>query len=238
VPERYRERYDRAVDAGRIPTFVGWDGEVRGVLVAGDRPRPEWESVVSAVAETVDRVVVLPGDGKAAAARFRDHPDIDDVFADVPPEAKAKVVDRLRVDGTTVMVGDGSNDAPALAAADLGISLESGTRLAADAADAVVTTDDLTTVPKVFDLTEATRRRIRQNLGWAFCYNAVAVPVALLGALNPLVAAVAMGASSLLVVANSARGFDIDDVADGTSVGGADGDTRPSVTPAATDGGQ
>jgi Cu2+-exporting ATPase len=207
IPERYRERYDRGVDAGRVAAYVGWDGAVRGVLVAGDEPRPEWESVVTAIRDDVDRVVVLTGDGESAAARFRDHPAVDDVFAGVPPEAKAEVVERLRADGTTVMVGDGSNDAAALAAADLGVSLESGTRLAADAADAVVTTDDLTTVPEVFDLTATTKRRIRQNLGWAFLYNAVAVPVAFVGALNPLVAAVAMGASSLLVVANSARGF-------------------------------
>jgi Cu2+-exporting ATPase len=225
IPEPFRERYERAVDAGRIPAYVGWDGAVRAVLVAGDRPRPEWESVVARVAETVDRVVVLTGDGEAAAARFRDHPAVDDVFAEVPPEAKAEVVERLRETGTTVMVGDGSNDAPALAAADLGISLESGTKLAADAADAVVTTDDLTTVPDVFDLTAATRRRIRENLGWAFCYNAVAVPVAAVGALNPLVAAVAMGASSLLVVANSARGFDVRGAGgDGAAPAGVGGD--------------
>jgi len=205
VPATYRERYERAVDAGRVAAYVGWAGAVRGVLVAGDQPRPEWERVVSAVAEDVERVVVLTGDGEAAAARFRDHPDIDDVFTGVPPEAKAEVVDRLREDGTTVMVGDGSNDAPALAAADLGISMESGTRLAADAADAVVTTDDLTTIPEVFRLTAATKRRIRENLGWAFLYNALAVPAAALGVLNPLVAAVAMAASSLLVVGNSAR---------------------------------
>jgi Cu2+-exporting ATPase len=130
---------------------------------------------------------------------------VDTVFAGVPPEAKAETVQRLRTEGTTVMVGDGSNDAPALAAADLGISLESGTKLAADAADVVVTTDDLTTVPTVFDLTAATKRRIRQNLGWAFVYNALAVPIAALGLLNPLFAAVAMATSSLLVVANSSR---------------------------------
>jgi len=210
IPDAYHERYEHAVDAGRIPAYVGWDGAVRGVLVAGDQPRPEWASVVSAVAADVARVVVLTGDGEAAAARFRDHPDVDDVFAGVPPEAKAEVVERLREDGTTVMVGDGSNDAPALAAADLGISLESGTRLAADAADAVVTTGDLTTVPEVFSLTAATKRRIRENLGWAFLYNALAVPAAAFGVLNPLVAAVAMAASSLLVVGNSTRGLDGD----------------------------
>ncbi|SDZ97654.1 Cu2+-exporting ATPase [Haloplanus vescus] len=212
IPDTYRERYERAVEAGNVPAYVGWEGSVRGVVVAGDQPRPEWERVVSSVAEDVARVVVITGDGGEAdtdgtAARFREHPDVDDVFTGVPPEAKAEVVERLREDGTTVMVGDGSNDAPALAAADLGISLESGTRLAADAADAVVTTDDLTTVPEVFDLTAATNRRVRENLGWAFCYNALAVPAAALGVLNPLVAAVAMATSSLLVVANSARGL-------------------------------
>ena len=240
VPDRYRERYERAVDAGQIPAYVGWDGDVRGVLVVGDRPRPEWESVVAAVGETVEQMVVLTGDGEAAAARFREHPAVDDVFANVRPEAKASVVERLGRDGTTVMVGDGSNDAPALAAADLGISMEGGTRLAADAADAVVTTDDLTTVPQVFDLTAATRRRLRQNLGWAFLYNAVAVPVALVGALDPLVAAVAMGASSLLVVANSARGFGDIDAGERseTTPGGTSGAETPDPGPAAVaDGG-
>ena len=228
IPDAYRERYERATEAGRVAAYVGWDGAVRGVLVAGDRPRPEWESVVTAVGNEVDRVVVLTGDGEAAAARFREHPAVDDVFAELPPEAKATTVDRLGTDGTTVMIGDGSNDAPALAAADLGVSLESGTRLAADAADAVITTDDLTTVPEVFDLTTATKRRIRGNLGWAFVYNAVAVPVALVGALNPLVAAVAMAASSLLVVANSSRGF-----GSGSETAGGVGRSAPPVSSSA-----
>jgi len=231
IPDRYRERYDRAVDGGRVAAYVGGDDRVRGVLVAGDEPRPEWESVVSAVAEDVGRVVVITGDGESAAARFREHPDVDDVFAGVPPEAKAEVIERLRTEGTTVMVGDGSNDAPALAAADLGISLESGTRLAADAADAVITTGDLTTVPAVFDLTAATKRRLRGNLAWAFCYNALAVPAAALGVLNPLVAAVAMAASSLLVVGNSARGLGADgeeNAGEGTANPDPDPDRVPS----------
>jgi Cu2+-exporting ATPase len=234
IPDPYRERYDRAVDAGRVAAYVGWDDRVRGVLVAGDQPRPEWRRVVSAVAADVDRVVIITGDGEAAAARFRDHPDVDDALAGVPPEAKAEVVGRLREEGTTVMVGDGSNDAPALAAADLGISLESGTRLAADAADAVVTTDDLTTVPEVFDLTAATKRRLRENLGWAFLYNALAVPAAAVGALNPLVAAVAMAASSLLVVGNSARGLGGSDSTD-TDTPSIDAGAVPSPPVASPD---
>jgi len=233
VPATYRDRYERAVDAGRVAAYVGWDERVRGILVAGDEPRPEWEDVVSDVAEDVGRVVVITGDGEGAAARFREHPDVDEVFAGVPPEAKAEVVGRLRAEGTTVMVGDGSNDAPALAAADLGISLESGTRLAADAADAVITTDDLRAVPRVFDLTAATKRRLRQNLGWAFLYNALAVPAAALGVLNPLVAAVAMAASSLLVVGNSARalGSKTESTVDDPVAGGDPAPSSPAVTP-------
>jgi Cu2+-exporting ATPase len=149
--------------------------------------------------------VVITGDGERAAERFHQSEAVSRTFTGIPPEAKAEIVERLRADGTVAMVGDGSNDAPALAAADLGIALESGTRLAADAADVVVTTDDLGTVPRVFDLTTATRRRIRENLGWAFCYNAIAVPLTMVGLINPLFAAVAMATSSLLVVTNSAR---------------------------------
>jgi Cu2+-exporting ATPase len=204
VPDAYAERYAQARQNGAAPALVGWDGAVHGVLVAGDEPRPGWESVVSDLA-TDRRVVVISGDTQRAADRFRDHPAIDEVFAGVPPEAKAEIVERLQADGPVAMVGDGSNDAPALATADLGLSLERGTRLAADAADAVVTTDDLQAVPRTFELLDATRDRIRQNLGWALCYNAVAIPLAITGLLNPLFAAVAMAVSSLLVVVNSTR---------------------------------
>jgi Cu2+-exporting ATPase len=171
-------------------------------------------------------VVVLTGDDGGAADRFRAHPAIDEVFAGVPPEAKVETVERLRERGTVAMVGDGSNDAPALAAADLGIAMAEGTELAADAADAVVT-GELASVPAVFEVTAAAKRRVRQNLGWAFVYNAIAVPLALVGAINPLFAAGAMAASSLLVVANSARSFDVA-IPEGVAAGD-DGEVGPGT---------
>ncbi|WP_254279936.1 heavy metal translocating P-type ATPase [Haloarcula marina] len=204
VPEGLAERFDAARSEGQVPALVGWDGRARDIVVGGDRPRDSWEAVVTDLA-AAHEVVVVTGDSPEAASRFADHEAVSEVFAGVPPEAKAEVVDRLQSRGTVAMVGDGANDAPALGRADLGISMASGTQLAADAADAVVTADDLRAVPRVFEYTAATRRRIRQNLAWAFCYNAVALPLALVGALNPLFAALAMTASSLLVVGNSAR---------------------------------
>ncbi|MDH5018833.1 heavy metal translocating P-type ATPase [Halobacterium rubrum] len=189
-----------------VPTVVGWDGEAKGVLAVADQPREEWLPVVEQLAAEGRDVVVLTGDDPEAAAPFRDHDAVADVFAGVPPEGKAQTVRAVgdSEDATVAMVGDGSNDAPALAAADLGVAMASGTELAADAADAVVT-GDLDAVPELFGLADATRSRIRQNLGWAFTYNAVAVPLAVGALLNPLFAAVAMAASSLVVVGNSAR---------------------------------
>jgi Cu2+-exporting ATPase len=200
VPERFA---DRAADAGGAPTFVGRDGAVRGLFVAADRPRADWAAAVDRL--DADRVVVLTGDDAGAAEQFREHPAVDEVFAGLPPEGKVEAVERLRSAGTVAMVGDGINDAPALAAADLAVAVGGAAALATDAADAVVTTDDLGAVPDTFDVLAATRRRVRTNLGWALCYNAVAVPLAVAGLLNPLFAALAMAASSLLVVANSAR---------------------------------
>ncbi|QRY22381.1 MULTISPECIES: heavy metal translocating P-type ATPase [Halobacterium] len=213
VPEAYAERAGDARANGNVPVFVGWDGEARGVVVAGDRPRDEWTDVVSTLDADGRDVVVVTGDDPEAAARFRDHDAIAAVFAGVPPEGKTEAVRSLRADGDTVaMVGDGVNDAPALAAADLGVALDHAA-LAADAADAVVTTEDLGAVPRVFALTDATNGRIRQNLAWAFCYNAIAVPLAVAGVLNPLFAAGAMTVSSLLVVGNSTRSLLDDGVA-------------------------
>jgi Cu2+-exporting ATPase len=205
VPERLRERATAASEAGTVPVLVGTGGQAAGLAVVGDTPREEWTEALGAFDDRDVEVVVLTGDESAAAGRFEAHDSVDQVFAGVPPEAKAETVARLGGEGTTVMVGDGTNDAPALARADLGIALGSGTALAVDAADIAIVTDDLTSLETVFELATAANRRVKQNIGWAFVYNGVALPLAVAGLINPLFAALAMGASSLLVVSNSAR---------------------------------
>jgi Cu2+-exporting ATPase len=221
---------------GDVPVVVGWGGRARGLISVGDTPRDDWEDVVTALADTC-RIVVLTGDDSAGAQYVREHPAIDEVFAGVPPDGKAETVRRLAADETVAMVGDGSNDAPALAAADVGIALESGTKLATDAADAVVLEGDIRRVPTVFSVAERTNRRIRENLAWAFLYNGVAIPLAITGYLNPLFAAVAMATSSLFVVVNSARAPDdesgeSDESRDVTPSATNDGTARPGSAPA------
>ncbi|GAB3027806.1 heavy metal translocating P-type ATPase [Natronobiforma cellulositropha] len=189
--------------AGRLPVVVGYGGRARAVIVVGDRVRAEWRAVLDEVADF--EVVILTGDDESATAAVRAHPAVDRVFAGVPPGGKAETVRRLGGEGIVAMVGDGTNDAPALAAADLGIAMGGGTARAADAADVVLSSGDLREVPPVFALARGTRRRIRENVGWALLYNAIAIPLAALGLINPLFAAVAMATSSLLVVVNSSR---------------------------------
>jgi len=197
-------RVDSIRSDGNTPVVVGWDGAARGVIGIGEQDRTGWEAVAATLG-TTRRIVVLTGDDGPAADRLRGHPAVDDLFAGVPPDGKAETVRRLGATGTVAMVGDGSNDAPALAAADVGIALEGGTQLATEAADAVVLDGDLRRVPTVLSVARGTRRRIRENLAWAFCYNGIAIPLAITGLLNPLLAAIAMATSSLVVVANSAR---------------------------------
>ena len=205
VPGQLADRAAEARSEGHVAVLVGRDGAAEGVVVAGDRLRSGWEETVTSLETDGVDVIVLTGDDAEAAARFRDHDAVTEVFAGVPPEGKAETVTRLRQRGQTVMVGDGTNDAPALAAADLGIALGGGTAMAADAADAAIVDDDLGSVGTVFELSQAAGSRIRGNIAWAFCYNAVAIPLAITGLLNPLFAALAMAASSLLVTLNSTR---------------------------------
>lgn len=193
-------------DEGVI-SYVGWNRVARGFIVTSDEPRPEWKWFVGRLRERV-RVILLTG--AASPGNYQEF--VDEVYAGIPPEAKATVVQGLRSNGTVVMIGDGSNDAPALAAANLGIAFGSPTGLAAQAADIVIPGGRLDRVFDAFDIVAATRRRVRKNLGWALLYNGVAIPLALSGHLNPLFAALAMMASSLLVVRFSTRPYTLKEV--------------------------
>ncbi|RZH68347.1 heavy metal translocating P-type ATPase [Natrinema altunense] len=201
---------ERARDAGRLPVVVGRDGAAEGVVIVGDEPREAWDETVAALDEDGVDVVVLTGDDGTAADIFDRHPGVDHVFAGVSPDGKTAAVERMQAEDRVAMVGDGTNDAPALAAADLGISLGSGTALAADAADVAIVDDDLASVERAFALARAARARLRQNLGLAFVYNAIAVPAAALGVVNPLVTTVAVVAGTLLIVGNAERSL-VDD---------------------------
>ncbi len=232
VPDSIHDAVETAYQSGVHPTAVGWNDTVRGVITVRDTPREEWESVVTELSEDDREIVVLTGDDERLARRFGDHSAVDHVFAGVRPESKKAIVSGLCERGTTTMVGDGTNDAPALASADLGIAVASGTELAIDAADAVIVNDSLTAVPRIFRLARATRGRIKHNLVWAGLYNAVAIPIAIAGLITPLIAAVAMAVSSLLVVYNSKRRLipkrneDRSGSADG-EVSGYDVDSQP-----------
>jgi Cu2+-exporting ATPase len=211
VTRTLSERAAAARETGRLPVLVGRDGAASGLVVLGDDPREGWETTVETLQERGMEVVVLTGDEAEATTPFREHPHVDEVFAGVPPEAKTETVRRLGEGRTVAMVGDGTNDAPALAGADLGVALGSGTALAVDAADVAIVDDDVRSLTTAFDLAAAAGARVKQNVGWALTYNAVAIPLALFGLLNPLFAAVAMASSSLLVVTNSSRTLGVDD---------------------------
>lgn len=191
--------------AGALPpdavvSYVGWDATAQGAVITCDRQRPQWEAVIRRLGWGRRLVLLTGAEQPGVYAGLA-----DECHAGIPPEAKAEIVRRLRTQGRVVMIGDGSNDAPALAAADLGIAFGAATPLAAEAADIVIPGDRLDKLFSAFALLRQTRRRVRQNLGWALMYNAVAIPLAAGGLLNPLFAALAMTTSSLLVVWNSSR---------------------------------
>jgi Cu+-exporting ATPase len=185
---------------------VAWDGEVKGLIALADRPRPGAREAIAEMKALGLEVILLTGDNESAARRIADEVGVDDVIAGVLPEGKLDEIKRLQAQGKIVaMVGDGVNDAPALAQADLGIAIGSGTDVAIEASDITLVGGDPAAIPRAIRLARRTLRTIYQNLFWAFVYNVAAIPLAALGNLNPSVAAAAMAFSSVSVVGNALR---------------------------------
>ncbi|HXY91632.1 MAG TPA: heavy metal translocating P-type ATPase [Acidimicrobiia bacterium] len=192
--------------AGRTAVFVAWDGAPRGVLVVADTPKPTSRQAVDELRSLGLHAVLLTGDNARAARAVAAEVGVGDVVAEVLPADKVTVVRRLQDDGKVVaMVGDGVNDAAALAQADLGIAMGTGTDVAIEASDLTLVRGDLRGAADAIRLSRKTLATIRGNLFWAFAYNVAALPLAAAGLLSPLVAAAAMACSSLFVVSNSLR---------------------------------
>ncbi|HVC15335.1 MAG TPA: heavy metal translocating P-type ATPase [Acidimicrobiales bacterium] len=199
-------RIDEWELAGRTVVVVRRDGEVTGAIAVADALRPTAVDAVQALRSMGLRCVLVSGDNQPTVRAVGAAIGVDDVVAGALPDEKVAYVRSLQAAGHSVaVVGDGVNDAPALATADLGLAIGSGTDVAIDAADLIVVRDDLRTVAAAITLARRTLRTIRANLVWAFAYNVVAIPVAALGLLDPLVAGGAMAVSSAFVVWNSSR---------------------------------
>lgn len=195
-------------DDGRTSVAVSWDGAQHGVIRLVDAVKPSSPEAIAELKAMGITPVLLTGDNAAVAARVAAEVGIeaDDVIAGVLPSEKADVMKKLQADGRQVaMVGDGVNDSVALATADIGMAMGTGTDAAIEAGDITLVRGDLRTVPTALRLSSRTLRIIKQNLFWAFGYNVAAIPLAALGLLNPMIAGAAMAVSSVLVVTNSLR---------------------------------
>ena len=186
--------------------YVAVDGRLAGMIAVADTLKPSAAPAIAALQAAGMRTVLLTGDNEGAARAVADEVGITEVIAEVLPDAKVDAIRELQESGRSVaMVGDGINDGPALATADLGLAIGRGTDVAIGAADVVLVRDDLRAAPAALSLARATQLTIRTNLIWAFGYNVAAIPIAAAGVLNPLIAGAAMALSSLFVVSNSLR---------------------------------
>jgi len=206
VPAGLAARASEAEAAGQTVVFAGWDGQVRGLLAVADTIKPTSAEAVRRLRGMGLRPVLLTGDNERAARAVAAQAGIGEVIAGVLPAGKVDAIRRLQGEGRVVaMAGDGVNDAAALAQADLGLAMGTGTDAAIEASDLTLVRGDLRAVPDAIALSRRTLRIIKGNLFWAFGYNSAAVPLAALGFLNPLIAAAAMAFSSVFVVTNSLR---------------------------------
>jgi Cu+-exporting ATPase len=206
LPGELAGALDEAEEAGRTAVVVGWDGSARAVIVVADTIKPTSAEAIAQIRSLGLTPVLLTGDNARAAAAVARQLGIEEVIAEVLPEEKVAVVSRLQAEGKTVaMVGDGVNDAAALAQADLGLSMGTGTDAAIEASDLTLVRGDLRSAADAIRLARRTLGTIKGNLFWALAYNVAAIPLAASGRLNPLVAGAAMAFSSVFVVSNSLR---------------------------------
>ncbi|MBQ1273988.1 MAG: HAD-IC family P-type ATPase, partial [Cellulosilyticum sp.] len=211
-----QELEDEAIklaEQGKTPMYIAIEGQLEGLISVADTLKPNSKKAIQGLREMGIKVAMITGDNKKTAEAIAKEVGIDQVLAEVLPKDKAQVVENLQKEGGKIaMVGDGINDAPALAKADLGIAIGSGTDVAIESADIVLMKSDLMDVITAFKLSHATIRNIKQNLAWAFGYNILGIPVAMgilyiFGGplLNPMIAAAAMSLSSVSVLTNALR---------------------------------
>jgi Cu+-exporting ATPase len=206
LPEDLAAAKRHAESQGRTAVLAAWDGVARAVLVVADTVKPTSRDAVAGLRDLGLRPVLLTGDNAAAARAVADEVGIDEVIAEVLPREKVDAVARLQRQGRVVaMVGDGVNDAAALAQSDLGLAMGTGTDVAIEASDLTLVRGDLRAAVDAIRLARRTLGTIKANLFWAFAYNLAALPLAALGLLNPLIAGAAMALSSVFVVSNSLR---------------------------------
>jgi Cu+-exporting ATPase len=201
-----RERKDALEAQGKTVMYVAVEGELAGIIAVADTLKADSSDAVRALKELGFETAMMTGDNERTARAIADSVGIDRVIANVLPDQKTEEIRRLQDRGLRVaMVGDGINDAPALTQADIGIAIGTGTDVAIEAGDIVLVQGDLSAVVKAVKLSRATFRKIRQNLFWAFFYNLVMVPLAIIGVMHPVLAEIAMALSSINVVTNSRR---------------------------------
>jgi cation-transporting ATPase V len=206
VPGWLDEEAERLESQGKTVFWAGWDGKARGVLAVADTMKDDASQAVAGLHALGSEVVMLTGDNLATGRAIAAQAGIDRVLAEVRPRDKVEEIRRLQDDGRVVaMVGDGINDGPALAQADLGIAIGTGTDVAIEAGDITLMRGELGGVVNAIRLSRRTFRTIQENLFWAFGYNVAAIPLAALGLLNPMIAGAAMAMSSVSVLANSLR---------------------------------